>query len=966
MPDLPVRKVTIFVSSPTDVMAERQRTNLVIDRLRSRYREYVTIESIFFEEREKYYTADKSFQAQIPDAGATDLVISIFWGRLGSELAPDLFGTMPDGRPYPGGAVYELTRAIEAKRQKNLPDILVYRKVADTGISVTDPAQRRLMNAQLDALEAFWQQWFVSREGHFRAGFQTFQTADDFERLLERHLRAWLNEQGLIGKELIWRIAERGSPFRGLEPYEPQHAEVFFGREREIDRGRDRLLAAAAAGIAFLLIIGPSGVGKSSLARAGLVTRLTRPGDVDGVDVVRFAVMRPGQAETPQRALAQALFRPEALPGLAQGDFQEPAQLAAALAGEASAAVAPILRALDRLATSLKASESYDRPVEARLLLIVDQLEELFSATTPEATRTNFVRLIEALARSGRVFIVATLRSSAYGDLAREPQLVALKDTGATLDVAVPGPDVLGEIVRKPAAAAGLRYDRNGEESLDEVLLAAAGGNADALPLLGFTLEWLFEKRDGDRLTFSAYDQLGGLEGAIGRTAEQAFISLDPDAQAALPQLLRGLAEPTRRATGLAIRDMPITSVPEGTPARRLADALVTARVLLIRGDGQEAMLRLTHDAVLRGWARARDITAKEQEFYRIREEVTSAERRWRDNRRNDLLLAPGLPLAEAQSLRATYGPELAPGLVAFIDASTRREQARQRRGYLVAAVFGLVAVVAIGAFFFAWRQQQIAEQNLRETLITQSRFLAEASARSLGKEDAATAMLAALEALPDVRGAARPYAPEAEVALFSARQRLQEIAVLDGHTDIVRNAAFSPDGRRVVTASYDKTARVFDVETARTITVLAGHRAGVYSAAFSPDGRRVVTASTDQRARIWDIETGQTIKVLDGHTDSVWGAAFSPDGRRVVTVSDDKTARIWDAETGQTITELVGHSSYCGAPRLAPMAGASSRPPPIRRRAFGMSRPASQSPNSSAILPACIAPRSAPMAGAY
>src|SRR5260370_8592297 len=119
MTDVPVRMVTIFVSSPADVMAERQRSNLVIDRLRSRYRELVTIESIFFEERETYYTADKSFQAQIPDAGTTDLVISIFWGRLGSELAPDLFGTMPDGRPYPWGAVYELTPPIEATRQKN-------------------------------------------------------------------------------------------------------------------------------------------------------------------------------------------------------------------------------------------------------------------------------------------------------------------------------------------------------------------------------------------------------------------------------------------------------------------------------------------------------------------------------------------------------------------------------------------------------------------------------------------------------------------------------------------------------------------------------------------------------------------------------------------------------------------------------------------------------------------------------
>src|SRR5438445_5344989 len=103
MPDRPIRRVTIFVSSPTDVMAERERAARVIDRLQSRFREHVTLAPIFFEE--KYYTADEGFQEQIRDAAATDLVVSIFWSRLGSELPPDVFGTMADGQPYPGGAV---------------------------------------------------------------------------------------------------------------------------------------------------------------------------------------------------------------------------------------------------------------------------------------------------------------------------------------------------------------------------------------------------------------------------------------------------------------------------------------------------------------------------------------------------------------------------------------------------------------------------------------------------------------------------------------------------------------------------------------------------------------------------------------------------------------------------------------------------------------------------------------------
>jgi adenylate kinase family enzyme len=462
----------------------------------------------------------------------------------------------------------------------------------------------------------------------FRAGFQTFHRPDDFERLLEGHLRSWLDEHGLLGKEVLWRIDEQGSPFRGLEPYEPQHAEVFFGREREIDRGRDRLLAAATGGTAFLLIMGPSGAGKSSLARAGLVTRLTQPGDIDGVDAVRFAIFRPGAAATPQQAMADALFQSNALPELIDGDFPQANRLAGLLMSDPAAAVAPILRSLDRLAQKLRAEKDYDRPVATRLLVVVDQLEELFADTVSEPGRMAFGRLISELAHSGRSMVIATLRSSSYGAFARDPVLMALKDAGTTLDIALPGPEVLVEVIRRPVVSAGLVFDRRGEVGLDEELLKAAGGNTDALPLLGFTLQWLFEQRGADQLTFEAYDRLGGLQGAIGRAAEQAFAGLDKEAQAALPQLLRGLARPSHRTAGLALRDMPIAAAVAGTPLRRLADALVEARVLLIQGEGQSAVIRLAHDAVLRGWHRARDIADSEQQFFRIREDVTTAEKR--------------------------------------------------------------------------------------------------------------------------------------------------------------------------------------------------------------------------------------------------------------------------------------------------------------------------------------------------
>jgi len=127
-------------------------------------------------------------------------------------------------------------------------------------------------------------------------------------------------------------------------------------------------------------------------------------------------------------------------------------------------------------------------------------------------------------------------------------------------------------------------------------------------------------------------------------------------------------------------------------------------------------------------------------------------------------------------------------------------------------------------------------------------------------------------------------------------------------HQDSVWTAAFSPDGKRIVTASWDNTGRVWDAETGREIASLNGHQGYVWTAAFSPDGKRIVTASWDKTARVWDAETGREIASLNGHQSSVWTAAFSPDGKRIVTASEDKTGRVWDAETGREIASLNGH----------------------------------------------------------
>jgi predicted NACHT family NTPase len=122
-------------------------------------------------------------------------------------------------------------------------------------------------------------------------------------------------------------------------------------------------------------------------------------------------------------------------------------------------------------------------------------------------------------------------------------------------------------------------------------------------------------------------------------------------------------------------------------------------------------------------------------------------------------------------------------------------------------------------------------------------------------------------------------------------------LVTLSGHADWVNSAAFSPDGARVVTASFDHTARVWDVKTGAVLATLSGHRDRVVGAVFSRDGSRIVTASADKTARIWDAMTGSASASLSGHTEQVVGATFSPDGARVITASVDRTARLWQLD---------------------------------------------------------------------
>jgi tetratricopeptide (TPR) repeat protein len=316
------------------------------------------------------------------------------------------------------------------------------------------------------------------------------------------------------------------------------------------------------------------------------------------------------------------------------------------------------------------------------------------------------------------------LRAALYEDFLVDSKLAALKESGATYDLGFPVAEDLAEIVRAPALAARLDYEKaaNGE-TLDERLLRDAA-YSDALPLLQFTLQRLFEERrveDGRAsLTFAAYEANGGIDGAIDQAARRALAGLAETEVAALPRLLRRLATPIRdsgfAAKGrfaLAIKPAPLAEVAGDLASKRLVDALVEARILLVSVEANTPVLRLAHQRVLESWAQARAIVENQAEFYRIRGEVADQAQRWAaGGRRADLLLAPGLALAEAESVAERFGDELDATEREFVTVSGRRARLRQRLTFAAAVVFAVVAIASVALGLVARREATKAEEN--------------------------------------------------------------------------------------------------------------------------------------------------------------------------------------------------------------------------------------------------------------
>ena len=699
-----------FISSPGDVFEEREITNRVIERLQSEYIGKVVLEPVLWEKEP--LVATSTFQHQIVKPSDTDVVIAILWSRLGTRLPKEF--VRPDGSRFESGTEYEFEEAIEGFRKNGKPDLLVYRKTAPPSVRLDDEKELLDRLSQKKKLDEFVDKWFHDKiEGTLVAAFHMFEAPSDFEEMVENHLRRLIDRQipaSMASTSEARAVWKKGSPFRGLEAFDFEHAPVFFGRTKAVSDILQALRDQEADDRSFVLVLGMSGGGKSSVVRAGVLPMLTKPGVIEGVDLWRRAVFRPTDVHGDLfTGLAKALLRDEALPEL-ESDGTGPEELAQILRESPQAATSMIKGALAR---EKKADGS---AANARLALVVDQMEEMYTQEDIlQDQREAFVDVLDALARCGRVWVIGTLRSDFYQAVCKLPKLVALKDGDGQYDLMAPTASEMGQMIRLPTRAAGLRFeeDPKSSERLDDMLRDAAAEHPEVLPLLQFTLEELYQRRTEDgMLTLEAYRDLGGVEGSLAKRAEKVFKDLPDDVEAELPKVLNALVSIERDGYEQIGRKRAAWSDATMGKSRELVETFVENRLFVTElADDGSAVVTVAHEALLWHWPRVQEWVAQNRENLRIRSRIARAAERWiAEDRPSDLLLPSGKPLVEAESLRE-HDVQLTDAEAGFINSSIAKAKRFQRLKRGVVAALAVLGIVAAASAYQATAQRDLANQ---------------------------------------------------------------------------------------------------------------------------------------------------------------------------------------------------------------------------------------------------------------
>ena len=573
---------------------------------------------------------------------------------------------------------------------------------------------------------------------------------------------------------------QQGSPFPGLKAYDANYAKVFFGRGAQIDTLLSRIAQQIKFGRDFCLLLGPSGSGKSSLINAGVMPNLMQPGGFNGVEVVSFTSLD----------LAD-VGKSQLLPSLASSMLDWELNDEPIFAGDSAASLAEKLQHPEPLLQQCKRQLSTNRQHARRFALFVDRLEVLLSSPLfSEAERTGFVALLEQLACSGAVLVLSACRNEFYPDLVDYPSLMAGKAKGAHFDLAAPGRADLLQMIRLPALAAGLSFDIAPDSAmpLDEILVQEAASNPDALPMLQYTLQQLYLQRSSDdKLLLSVYQALGGIEGAIGKNAEQAIKGLSKAEQDCLPKVLSLLVTLREDEQSITSRSARLAQL-QTDAERALVNTMVEQRLFVSHLQQGEPCFSIAHEALLRRWPRATAWISEHFDSLSVKSRLRHLSQRWRAEQQNSAyLLAEGKPLQEALLLQQNRLFQLDNEETEFIQASNAKARLKRwiRRGTVAILCLLTVTAVSMGVRSFQAEQQAQQKRLAAENLLG---FMVGDFAdklRSIGRMDLLDGISnKALEYFTDYSSDDSSLSIEARLQHGQTLEAMGEVAYSRGKTD--------------------------------------------------------------------------------------------------------------------------------------------------------------------------------------
>jgi hypothetical protein len=625
----------------------------------------------------------------------------------------------------------------------------------------------------------------------------------------------------------------------------------------------------------FIPVLGASGSGKSSVVLAGLVPKLQKEGHW------KFTHFRPGSE--PFYALAEALV-PLYTPELDQTEQIAQTRKLAGYLFNATVSLADVLRKIQQ-----------NHP-NHRVLLIADQFEEIYTlCNNPEIRRKFLDCLLASLETpislsSSATVLVTTMRADFLGNaLSYRPFADVLQNADVKL-----GPmnrEELTQVIEKPAQKLGVTF----ETGLVERILKDVEDQPGNLPLLEFALTELWNKRTGKQLTHQIYEEIGQVEGALARHADEKYGNLTAEEKEKVRRIFIQLVRPGEGAEDTRRIAM---KAELGEQSWALVKQLADERLVVTsRNATSQETVEVVHEALIRNWGELREWMNTNRVFRAWQERLRGAKGQWEATNQDSGSLLRGAALAEAEE-KLKERPEDLIDEQEFIEQSIQEgnrlkqiEAARRQRDIRTAwgvAAGSLVAVMISGGLgLTAWSEKNQSELNQAESLGRYSLSL-------FNENKQLEAFVPAIRAGKILQSQHKTN-PEVINALQTLLVQGRERNRLEGHSKSVNSVSFSPDGKTLASGSYDKTIKVWNLETGKEIRTLNGHSNTVNSVSFSPDGKTLASGSHDKTIKLWNLETGKEIRTLNGHSNTVNSVSFSPDGKTLASGSGDNTIKLWN-----------------------------------------------------------------------